>query len=559
MLQILRKTDRTAASAGSKGKRRGTRRGKRRQNLGRATRTLRPAATHRHRALWLFAWVLVSPFLLSGCGSDFSFSVGVPPAPAAPLAATYDIMAAYPSLHFPEFSASGLTLDMTLEIDPNSAGDPSGLIDGTVTIHEASVGGIPRSFTPATPIPVSGRLASNQIDLQAFGPVRIGQTAVYPALTGTISPDGRRIDGVAFLGNFPDQGSWFGVKQRRYLVAGTDYSLFGSVSIVTVRFDTRFDVQNDVEATSGDPISASSLGSAFIVNRLFFDNVQILDPAKGFTASAQFSTENGSNPHDVLVSGPSRLYVTRYEAPFNDVAIADLSTTPPSIVDSIDLAPFSSNASGTPRADRLVRIGSLIMVTLQNIDEAFTDYGPGRVAFIDPVRDVVVRAITLDGQNPFGPPSIHPQTGEIYLATAGIFQGSLSRELTGGVEVIDPATLSTRGLLVDDDDLGGNVSGVAVTSSSRGYAVVVTASGSNRLMAFDPATGAIQGTILSSSSFIPEIRYDGDGYLLVTEHDIADPRLRIIDAATGGTVARLPLSRPPVSLAILTRDLLPAP
>ena len=154
-----------------------------------------------------------------------------------------------------------------------------------------------------------------------------------------------------------------------------------------------------------------------------------------------------------------------------------------------------------------------------------------------------------------GPPSIHPVNGYVYLADAGIFQGTRPRELTGGIEVIDPISLTTRGILVDDDALGGNVSGVAVTSERRGYAVVVTETGKNRLVAFDPVTGADLGTILLTPAYIPEIRSDGDGYLLVAEYDISDPRLRIIDGTTGGTIARLPLPRPPASMAILTRDL----
>jgi hypothetical protein len=499
--------------------------------------------------------VLLGAALAAGCGTDFVIVVEPPAREAAPLAATYDVLATWPDLALPELPAVGLGLDLTLEIDPNSLGDPSGSFSGTVTIVEALAGGVPRAFDPPGPIGVAGRISGDQIDLLPFGPVTVGLTILFPDLAGIVGPDGRRMDGLARFGNLPEEGAWTGVKQRRYLVAGSDFSLVGSASIVTVRFDARFRVDADVEATSGDPVAAASGGGAFIVNRLFFDNVQLLDPARGFRAASQFSTGSGSNPHDALLVGGSRLFVTRYEPPYDDVLVADAGAAPPVVVGRIDLAPLATNSSGTPRPDRLAAVNGLLLVTLQNIDAAFFEYGPGRAAFIDPNTLAVVRAVTLAGQNPFGPPSIHPETGEVYLADAGIFQGLLPRALTGGIEVLDPVALATRGILVDDDDLGGNVSGVAVASSERGYAVVVTASGTNRIVAFSPGTGAVLGTVLAPSAFIPEIRHDGDGYVLVPEHDLTDPRLRILDGATGATIVRLPLPRPPASVAILTRDL----
>jgi hypothetical protein len=142
---------------------------------------------------------------------------------------------------------------------------------------------------------------------------------------------------------------------------------------------------------------------------------------------------------------------------------------------------------------------------------------------------------------------------------AGIFQGSLQRELSGGVEVVDPNTLTTRGLLVDDDALGGNVSSVALASVGAvtlGYCVVTTAAGTNMVRTFDADTGAVlPGTPYQSTAFLPEVVSDGDGWILLPAHDINDPRLVVIDAATGQVVAMPRLSLPPVSIAVLTRRL----
>jgi len=488
-----------------------------------------------------------------GCGGDFTFNAGTPPREASPLAAVYDVTAEYPGLFFPEFNAAGLSLDLSVEFDPNSAGDPSGNFSGTAEIRAATVAGLQRAFSPTSPIQVTGRLTGDQIDFQVFGPVTVGSTVMNLILTGLVAADGRRMSGAAEFSNLTEIGTWLAVKQRRYIIAATDFSLQGAVSVVTVRYDTRFSVDRNVEITSGDPVAAAANGRPFVVNRLFFDNVQVLDPVRGFTTALQFSTGNGSNPHDAIPAGANRVYIARYEPPFNDILIADSSTG--ATLGTIPLDAFASNATGTPRPDRFVETNGLVVVMLQNIDTSFLDYGPGVAVFIDPATDTVLRAITLAGVNPIGPPSIHPVTGEIYVADAGIFQGSLPRALSGGVEVIDPVSLTTMGLLVDDDDLGGNVSGVAVTSDARAYAVVVTSQGNNSIVAFHPGTGAILGTLLSTSAFVPEIRYDGDGYLLVAEHDPSNPRLRVFDAASGAEITRIALPLPPFSMAILTRDL----
>ncbi|MFQ5701110.1 MAG: hypothetical protein ACE5HU_04630, partial [Acidobacteriota bacterium] len=243
---------------------------------------------------------------------------------------------------------------------------------------------------------------------------------------------------------------------------------------------------------------------------------------------------------------------------FNDVLIADRGTG--ESLGFIDLAPLATNSSGTPRADSLVEADGLVLVSLQNVDAAFVEYGPGILAVVDPTTDRILSRITMVGRNPFGPPAVHPATGRLYFAMAGIFQGSLDRELSGGIEVIDPNTLTTLGLIVDDDDLGGNISAAALARAGGtiiGYCVVTLPSGVNVVRSFDPDTGAIfPATVFQSAAFLPTLASDGDGFLLIPVHDINDPRLAVLDAGSGRIVASLRLSLPPFSIAVLTRGFL---
>ncbi len=506
-------------------------------------------------------WLLAA-LLCPACGSSYA-----PEAPAArearPLASIYDVLVTVPDLMLPQFPATGLELDLTLSIDAPGP-DSSGVFGGGLTVNEARAGGVARPYDAADPLPASGTLAGADWALDSFGPIHVGDavsgaTVLMLSLAGTLSPDGRTISGVAVVTSSGETGRFTAVKQRRYLVAGTDFGIVGTVSLVKVRFGDRFIVERDLEAISGDPVVRASGGGVHVVNRFFFDNVQVLDPASGFRTAQQISTGNGSNPHDALAVDAGRLYVTRFEPPFNDLLVVD--RTLGSTLGSIDLSAFATNDSGTPRADALASASGLVFVSLQNIDATFLQYGRGLVAAVDPARDAVVSVIEMEGRNPLGPPAAHPDDGLLYYAMAGIFSGSLPQDLSGGVEVLDPATLTTRGLLVDDDDLGGNVSSVALAATPgrvAGFCVVTTAAGSNMVRSFDAGTGAIDSWSWQSGFFLPEVVADGDGYILVPERDLARPGLVVLDASTRSTVARIGLSLPPFSVAVLPTGLPPA-
>lgn len=497
----------------------------------------------------------------TGCGDSYTPD---PPGGSGKnvksLASIYDFVISIPSMTFPQLFSQGLTVEMTLEIDPQTAAGSS--FTCAVTITDVQVGGITRVFSPTGPLTCSGSIAGKEFAVDSFGPVLIGNqsqgtTSVLLALSGTVATDGRTIDGDALATSSGDSGHFNAIKQRRYLVAATDFGVTGTASLVKVRFNTRFSVERDLEAVSGDAVARASGSGVYIINRFFFDNIQSLDPANHFLTALQFSTGNGSNPHDLIEVDPNRLYITRYEPPYNDILIAGREDGQP--IGFIELSDFATNSSSTPRADGMTMAEGRVLVSLQNIDSSFREYGPGIIAVIDPNTDTVAHTIKLAGRNPFGRPALDETTGDLFYAMAGVFQGTLSRVLSGGIEVVDPVSLTTRGLLVDDDDLGGNLSGVAVAPEGFGriaYCIVTMATGMNQVRMFNPDSGVIApGVIYQSSSFLPEIVSDGDGYIIIAEHDINDPRLVVISASSGQIVATPGISLPPFSVAILTRTI----
>ena len=62
------------------------------------------------------------------------------------------------------------------------------------------------------------------------------------------------------------------------------------------------------------------------INRLGFDNLQRLDPARDFQTAFQASLGTAANPHG-LVGFDGELFVSRYEPPFDDVARVAVLTT----------------------------------------------------------------------------------------------------------------------------------------------------------------------------------------------------------------------------------------
>ena len=523
---------------------------------------LRPGAPRTRRAAPLLPvtlLALVAPLALGGCGGSGLATRHLPGPGSVRLNPIYDVTVAYPDLTIvvDGLTRGGVSLDLSIEFSDGTVrdGDPS--VTAVARVNEVVAGGVRLGYTLLGRLDIDGSLAEGILHTGYFGPIQVGTANLIPDLFGSLLDGGRRVEGEAVLFGLANRGRFTAVKRRRYLVAGSEAQTYGQASIITVRYDTIMSIEHNVEVTSGDPVARVTDGRPFIVNQLTFDNLQGLDPAS-FRASFQFSTGGGSNPNDVVIppaadDGTGTIaFLTRYEAPYNDVALLDLGDG--AVIDRIDMTPYAA-ADRLPRPHKMLLHDGLLYVTLQDVNAGFTRFGLGKVAVIDPRARAVVDIIDLQGQNPFQSIVASTDTGLIYLGMAGIFQGLLDQALTGGIEAIDPETRRSLGLLVDDDDLGGNVSAVAVTSGTRGYCVVSDASYHNYVKAFDPATGEILGTVFDSASYIATIASDGDGYLLIADASFFAPRVLILDGSTGALVATVAARLPSFSFAVLTRSL----
>src|SRR6185436_6700944 len=102
-----------------------------------------------------------------------------------------------------------------------------------------------------------------------------------------------------------------------------------------------------------DAVVRSYGGLLYVVARLGGDNIQVVDPADGFSVTSQFSTGQGTNPQDLIAVSTTKAYVSLYQPEDNrsasggdDVSVDDVIVFNPVIVDvlkKIDLTPFTAN------------------------------------------------------------------------------------------------------------------------------------------------------------------------------------------------------------------------
>lgn len=321
----------------------------------------------------------------------------------------------------------------------------------------------------------------------------------------------------------------------------TDFST-GSSSVILL--DGNCTVQPNVASVHSDAVCRFFDGRIYVVNRFGADNVQILDPAAGFATIRQFSVGAGSDPHDIVVVGPTKAYVTRYNS--TDLWIVDPSTG--AHPGTISLAAFA-DADGIPEMDVMARFGNYVFVTIQRLDRNnfYQPVGTSYVAVIDIATDTVVdvdpltvgtQAITLLNANPFSEIKLDIDTGMLYVSAVHFFG-----LLDGGVETIDPVTLQATGVLFTESAAGGDINDVQIVSPTRGYAIIADPSFNTVLISFNPSTGGFGSVIYNPGGYVlNDIELSPDGVLFLCDRVVTAPGIRKYDAKTGAAITTGPIS-----------------
>ena len=339
-------------------------------------------------------------------------------------------------------------------------------------------------------------------------------------------------------------------RAARAVIVTTDFET-GLLATVGVRPPHR--VTHPTTPIHSDAVVRVAGERVYIVNRFLGDNLQVLDPAHGLATLLQCSTGPGSNPHDVAVLAPDKAYVTRYDG--KELWIVDPSAASCAgfLRDTVDLSPWG-DADGIPEMDQMALVGDRLFVSLERLDRTrrFAPAGRSRLVVLDTASDTVVGVVELSGANAFGDSSglaREPGSGKLVVNEAGDIQ----RTGDGGLERVDPFTLTAEGFFVGESDLGGNITDFVLVSPTKGYAIVLDDQLRNILLAFDPSERRVTRRLLTRTQYLPGIALAPDGILWVADDGLPAPGIRLFDPRDDRELTRaaIDVGLPPFSIGFI--------
>ncbi|MCK4549778.1 MAG: hypothetical protein KAU49_06400, partial [Candidatus Krumholzibacteria bacterium] len=270
-------------------------------------------------------------------------------------------------------------------------------------------------------------------------------------------------------------------------VTTTDYSS-GSASVIWL--DPGYTTETGVSSIHSDAVARWYNGLVYVINRAGADNIQILDPENNFSTLSQHSTGNGTNPKDIAFVSPNKAFVSRYNS--NDLLIMNPATG--ATLGTIDLSQFA-DGDGLCEMDHMLIKDNILFVAIQRLDgnNYWMPVGDSYIAVIDAVADTLmdvdpgspgVQAIPLTAPNPFTDLKFDSDGYTILVACVGLWGMT-----DGGIEMIDPVSMSSQGFMITEAAAGGDINEFEILSADKGYMIIATPSFTTDMVPFNPSTG----------------------------------------------------------------------
>jgi hypothetical protein len=290
-----------------------------------------------------------------------------------------------------------------------------------------------------------------------------------------------------------------------------------------------------------------------VVNRLAGNHLTISSPE--FKVMRQIGFTENSNPQDVLPLDNGDVYVSS----MHDTHLRRWNLASGlQVGEGIDLTEWK-DADGFAEASYMVASGGRVAVALEQLDiGTYLPGGPGTLLVIDPATNLPDKAKTrpLARKNPFT--EFKKWDGKLYLGEAGV----LNRKkpvLDGGIECIDPVTFASKGIIVEEAKLGGDILDFEILTDKLGVAIISTPS--TDVMLFDPSTGE---KVTPPGGRPGEALLSGGGFrythvlvdraralFYLADRDSEHPAVRVFGFDGGEKSGnRLPLELPPFKLVL---------
>ena len=336
----------------------------------------------------------------------------------------------------------------------------------------------------------------------------------------------------------------------------TDYSVSGQVSSVDVV--PPWSVDTGVAGVHSDADARYHDGLVYVVNHLYGDNIQVLDPELGFATIRQFSVGPGSNPQDIVFASSSRAYVSRYESTW----LYEVDPTAGTVTDSVDLSTFA-DADGIPEMAGMALLDDLLFVAIQRIDRAlyWTPVPPSYLAVVDTDTNELIdvdpgtpgiQGIELTGTNPYTEVLVDELEGVIYVGESGHWG-----VLDGGIEAIDTVALSALGFVSTEAQLGGDLYDFTLPVEGRAHAVVSvsTPDWEQFCVSFDWESGVKLQEVWRPGGYdVMDIEtHAGTAQLFLSDRTYTNPGVRVFDARDDAQLTTSPLDvgLPPDDLLVM--------
>jgi hypothetical protein len=354
--------------------------------------------------------------------------------------------------------------------------------------------------------------------------------------------------GLLLLCCTPDGGGGADLEGQAALVITTDY---GSGAYSAIRLADLAQV-NTIETVHQDSICRWDpiTGFPYVVERLGADAVAVVDTTADWLIANEYSVGAGTNPHDIAVTAPDRAYVSLFGADH----LLVLHPTEGTVLDEVDLSTWA-DGDGLPEASGLVHVDGTVYAALQRLE----NLQPVNQAYLLEI-DGATGAI-LDGHPLAKTPSGRLRWNPVLERIVLVESGSFSDPTDGGIELFDPATGQTSGLIVTEAQLGGDIVDAVLASESVGFAVVGTNSdgaGRTRVVMFDPGSGEVTRVLEDADAWnhmYLELTPD-HSQLWLAERKPSDPGIRIFDAQGGDELTAAPLSTglPPFAICFVEQE-----
>lgn len=312
---------------------------------------------------------------------------------------------------------------------------------------------------------------------------------------------------------------------------------------------------NDHLTIHSDAVVRTYRDKVYILNRLGQDNVIVLDGDDLQTPLTQYSTGNGTNPHDIAFVSEEKAYISLYERTqlliVNPVTGDSLGT--------VDLSTFA-DADGLPEISQLVINGDRLFAACHRLDRengwvptefsaiAVVDVSTDLLVDVEPDKEGV-QGILMAGKNPSGAAL---RGSKWYLSAVNTYT-----DLTdGGIEVIDLANLRSEGIVLDETTAGGNLGSLVMTSDRDGYAVITDENFVNSVKRLDLATQSVSpGLDGLSGGSVPGLGVFGTRLFVLDQGSFGDPAsagVKVYDVNSNDLLAGpIGTGLPPSSIAFL--------